>query len=117
MHIIYVKISSFRGISPDAEHYYGGLIKYNPYSHEELKFKLTASQAAKLNEKDPSWPYWEEGMLSGRFDSKDDIRHAAIQHCTELYNDDEYVLIEGNPVYMFDKKECKILSGLRPVLS
>lgn len=115
MNIVYLKISTFRGISIGAEHYYGKLIFMEPYLHHELSYTMTQEDAVKLNDKDPDWPYHSEGEKSTRFDSKDLVREAAIKYCTEKWNDDEYVLVESDPISPFNRKRDRILSGIRPV--
>lgn len=116
MKIIYLKISTFRGISMGASHYYAHLIvtEGNNYNKTQLSYQMSQSDADNLNKKEEH-PWYRAGETSTRFDTKDLIREAAISYCSELYNDDEYMLVEGDPVYMYDKKYNKILAGLRPV--
>ena len=74
--IAFLEITSWQGVSIGAEHYYGKIITHNPYSHVELKRKLTAKQAAKLSKKD-KWDY-RPGAETDRFDTKEQIIKIAV---------------------------------------
>ncbi len=98
-HLVKLTISSYRGISIDAEHYYGRFhvtqkcsINENggwywtssekqkhPLEFKEVEYRISAKQAAELNKKDSSWGYDHvKGELSGRFSTREEVIAKAI---------------------------------------
>lgn len=90
---IFLKITSFRGISLGASHYYGTLrapcncskLPCGCKTQIQLERKLTASQAKELTklQNDGSllgFKYtWKSGDETSCFDSKEDIKQFAVQ--------------------------------------
>lgn len=85
MRTVVLDVTSFRGISFSAEHFYGRLKSdsdWGPgYSGIEVVRRLTREEADDLNEKDGQlelgYGRYEEGDESGRFLTKEDLITAA----------------------------------------
>lgn len=69
--IVYLEITSFRGMSIGATHYYGKLVCPNANS-VELCYQLTKAEVDELNARDRTMCY-REGELSIRFSTRSDI--------------------------------------------
>lgn len=93
--IVYIEISSFEGMSPGAEHYYGHLRGSSFGDVVYLYRPLTESETAYLNKKDGRISYYP-GEESERFDDENGVIEAAKKKFSELIIDG--VLIEGSPV-------------------
>jgi hypothetical protein len=74
--IVSLDISSFRGISPGAVHFYGKL--KHGRQEVELKRPMSAEEAAALNAKD-RWTGWREGMETARWNSIADLYEEAFR--------------------------------------
>ena len=100
----HVEISSFRGISFGAEHYYAKFITgYDDGDiNEKLKRKLDLKEAKKLDIKDQTGGVWEDHVLDGdglteRFNTKEEIYQAAIK-VAEEHNIDLVVVGERSSI-------------------
>jgi len=96
--IVFLEVTSWRGISIGAEHYYGHLISYNGEGLDkvELKRKLTAKDAVALNKKDSSitsHSRWKAGEEVGRFDTREQVKVAALKAFAERFNSDDILLM------------------------
>ena len=111
--IVVLYITSWRGISFNAEHYYGKLIKVESekinienvhdwslrgFDDVELKKKLTQKEAEELNEKDSYLgSRYEEGYESNRFNSIKEVTEAGIKAFKEMELKCDFVsLLEGD---------------------
>ncbi len=100
MSIVYLKISTWQGISLGATHYYGELVMSagEDYRVIELKKSLTKRQAAKLNKAaDMDWLY-EPGDQYHGFDTKAEIIVLAVKTFRDHFPGAD-LLILGNPAY------------------
>lgn len=84
--IVTLEITCWKGMSIGATHYYGHLKGYigEEYKSVELEYKMTASQAAKLNKKDEqltrsSGGLYSRGSVSTRFDTEEQIIKLALK--------------------------------------
>ena len=96
MKIVYLVISSWTGISIEAEHFYGKLIfrdKYETIQEIELKRKLSLKEAKLLDKKDDCHT-WQILRETERFNSTNDIQKLAIKTYKKLFPSAE-ILIEG----------------------
>lgn len=85
--VVNVEISSYRGVSLGAEHYYASLSFYDAdgeYKIKELRHRLTAKQAKALNKKDGVSGCYKPGNMTERFDTAEDIQQIAIETFKEL---------------------------------
>jgi len=73
----HLDVSSYRGITPGASHYYG-CVRDDDFEgpRHEVEHVLDAAGAKELSAYD-DYP-WEAGMETGRFNSKDDLIAAAL---------------------------------------
>jgi hypothetical protein len=90
--IAYLYISSWKGTSPGARHYYGRL-KMRGIESKSIKRKLTAKEAQELNENDRHSSY-KKGDMSNRFDSEQAIIDLALQSY-KIYFPNAIYLVKG----------------------
>ena len=69
-HIVFLKITSWNGISVGAEHYYGKLTNFKTNESIELTYPLTTQDAEHLNRKLGGGRYYIKGEESERFPSE-----------------------------------------------
>lgn len=74
--VVYLEISSWRGISIGASHWYGKLVCNG--EHIELRRKLSAKDAAEMNRKWSSGNIFRRGSMCKSFDSEQDIIKLAV---------------------------------------
>lgn len=105
-------ITSFRGWSIGATHYYGKIsmvgLGRRHFRPCELTYAMNGADAAKLNEKE-SEPIYEAGMITNRFDTKDLVRAAALAWFDANANLNADILTEWHSVHAWDAAECSIL--------
>jgi hypothetical protein len=97
--ICHLSISSFRGISPGAIHFYGSL--WYGGERVELKKKMDAKQAAYLSTKDYKY---HAGEITERFNSENEILDIAIKLWKKYYPEAD-VLLEGSSGVL-DPQKC-----------
>lgn len=132
MSVIHLEITSFRGISPGAIHYYGQVrpaydSHYDrengkrKYIKDELKYVIEQKHIDMMDELcDPrDWErwMWEVGNETGRFFSKEDVIEAAIKLFNEKYDPNVDVLTTWKSVYMFNRTKDKFLAGSKDVIA
>jgi len=114
---VYLKITSFRGLSLGAVHYYGELRARNPYRCVELSNTLTVASAKRLNKqrrdefRGEDWNY-RVGMKVNGFDTQQEIIDLAIK-TYKTHFQDATILIRGDPVYA---EPQEIIDGKRSVI-
>ncbi len=108
-----LKISTYRGVSFNAEHYYGNIryhirrpqeierdgkiflsFKSRDIEHVDLTRELDDQEAAYLQKKDGDISCWDIDRTTIRFNSKDDVRQAAIAWFAANKHEDDAVLVE-----------------------
>lgn len=98
--LVYLKISTYQGISLGADHYYGTLrTKGEP--DVEVEGTLTRAQALALNKKDDrrgTGLYWKPGDTTSRLDTLEQVRELGTAQARARWGDD-ILLVEGEPVY------------------
>ena len=106
-----VEISSWAGISIGAEHCYATL--YHPteeLSKERLTRGISREEAAYLNKKD-TWSGWEEGDVTERFNTEEEIRDAIIElnkkHGYPLIVEGSYSVAEPQRIIYCTNEEFK----------
>lgn len=82
--VVNVEITTYRGISLDAVHFYASLSFYDPddkYHREQLRRPLSTKEAKALNKKDrcDSFCLYRAGEMTDRFDAVEDIHLRAIE--------------------------------------
>lgn len=105
-------ITSFRGVSPEAIHYYGKLHHYGtkPRVDLEVRRPLSAREARELTKLDRSTYSWykgggyKPGDLTDRFDSILELRAFALKHYKELVPGATLLLVGQYAVA--DPQEC-----------
>jgi hypothetical protein len=103
---VWLDVSSWRGISIGAIHFYGELktTYHDDLPHVELKRKLTKSEAKELtklqndNSLFQAGFRWEAGDETRCFDTKEDVIKAAIAQYQALFPTKTLLLL-GSPVY------------------
>jgi len=103
MKVVFLKISSYRGISIGAVHFYARLHYYDEdkkYQTEEIKRILTKKEVLELNKQDRRrYPgcnnTWKVGFEYQGFWSEEDAKEAAINYVKEKMPDVDF-LIEGS---------------------
>lgn len=98
--IVHLEITSWRGLSLGAIHYYGELIghKREKYTTIKLEQKCTRKAAIEENKKAREMGLpgrTRPGELTNQFDSKEQLRKFAIKHWKEHFPK-AVILIEGN---------------------
>lgn len=109
--LINLRVTTFRGMSIGAEHWYGHLhvqgksdrngatrMGFGAWKHPvgdtELKRVLNAEEAADLREKDGD-DYWPQaGDKTGRFDTRGEVKDAALE-AFKLYSHDDLLVTES----------------------
>ena len=89
--IIHLEISSFRGISLGAIHYYGKLVGN---TRIELEKTLTRRDAIKLNKHDDGY-IWRPGTKYSGFDSEEEVIEFAL-NVWKKHFPSGIILIQGN---------------------
>jgi len=108
MSAVYLKITSWAGISIGAIHFYGELRARNPYRCVELSNTLTVASAKRLNRhrrddfRGEDWNY-RAGMKVNGFDTEQEIIDLAIK-TYKTHFPEGTVLILGDPVYAEPQK-------------
>lgn len=93
--IIYLKITSYKGLLAIATHYYGTLIQaYGDQDRVEVEYRLSAARARKMTREDEGFT-WREGSLTTRFESREDIIPAAIK-LYEKFPDADLLILGSN---------------------
>lgn len=85
--VMAVEISSWAGVSLNAEHFYASLVFYDAngeYQTKQLRHKLTAREAKALNKKDGVGGAYSAGCMTERFDSVEDVHQAAIEEFKQI---------------------------------
>ena len=102
--VIYLKITTWRGMSLGAVHYYGKL-NSNNYDDKsiELRKKMTSHEAAKLNKLHGYGSLYKAGSSTEGFDTKDEIIELAMREFKNHYPNVR-ILILGDAVYSEPKK-------------
>ncbi len=110
---VWLKITSWRGISFGAIHYYGELqidVEYPENGSFELRRTLTASQAARMNKMDrelrPGDKYagrWRAGETTDGFDTREDVIKQARKVWKKMFPRHRRLVL-GDSVY--DKPEA-----------
>jgi len=95
----HLSISSYRGISPGAIHFYGSL--WCDGERIELKKKMDAKDASYLSTKDYKY---HAGEMTERFNLENEIREIAIQSWKKYYPEAD-VLLEGSSGIL-DPQKC-----------
>lgn len=83
--VVNVEISSWRGVSLGAEHFYASLVFHNAdgqYQRKELRHELTVKEAKALNKKDGG--AYTPGYMTERFNTVEDIHRVAIDTFKQL---------------------------------
>jgi hypothetical protein len=109
---VVLSITSFRGVSPGAIHYYGRLHHYEtePRVDLEVRRALSAREARELTKLDRSTYSWykgggyKPGDLTDRFDSILELRAFALKHYKELVPGTMLLLVGQFAVA--DPQEC-----------
>lgn len=96
MSVWFLHITSFRGISIGAVHWYGKL--YHDLTKDipviELDRPLTSKEIARMN-KEEGHRIWFQGGSTKGFNSRDDVKQAAMQKYYEVSTEGD-ILLEGN---------------------
>lgn len=123
MRVVLLHLSTFRGISIDAEHWYGEMT-YRPFDNgrwssddprnfkQRVMKKMTQADADTLNNKD-GWDYFQEGEETNRFDTIPLLLEAAKPMFREHFDATTDVLIAGRDLWdewEFDKQR-KVVDG------
>lgn len=105
-------ITSFRGWSIGATHYYGKInmtgVAWDHFRPVDVHYTMTEADAAKLNEKEDH-PFYEAGMQTTRFDTKELVRAAAIAWFDENADSKADVLADWHSSHVWTSKDCQIL--------
>lgn len=122
--LVLLDISTFRGISIGAEHYYGKFSVYpkfreivksdgsishqsstsdprHKYDRYEIKRKLSQKEAIELNKKDDGGFFtssfgFKKGDETTRFDNKDQLMLAALRKFRELFDPEDILVIKND---------------------
>lgn len=100
--VVQLKITSYRGISLGATHFYGRLSYYTPkneFMWDEVTHKLTVKEAKYLNGTDGlerSVVKFRAGQESGRFETKEQLIETAIEKFRKSFVPHGYKLLLGN---------------------
>ena len=117
MSAIYLKITSWAGISIGAIHFCGELKARNPYRCIELSNTLTITSAKRLNKhrrddfRGEDWNY-RAGMKVNGFDTEQEIIDLAIK-TYKTHFPEATILILGDPVYA---EPQEIIDGKKSVI-
>ena len=103
MSAIYLRITSWSGISIGAIHYYGELKARNPYRAIELKRTLTAASARRLTKQHGKDFQYRAGYETIGFETEQEIIDLAIK-TYKTHFPEATVLILGDPVYAEPQK-------------
>ena len=107
---VWLKISSWTGISMGAIHVYGSLRSEERDSEIELKRKLTVSQARKLSKQQSENSlfgteyHWKEGQETRCFDTEEELKAFAKKHWKTHFSGKKRLVV-GDPAYCDDKVE------------
>ncbi len=96
---VHVHVTTYRGISPGATHYYGRLVCTggDPYDHE-LRHLLSKKEAAEMNDGESSlseFMQYEVGEESTRFSTRSGVIDAALAEWKDFHAD-AIILILGS---------------------
>lgn len=97
--LIHLEITSWRGISFGAMHYYGNIIIHDPaFQKIPVMRKVTKSVQAELAAQDGETDYftYEIGSETERWRSKESLRRAAIKWFKKNASIENSILIEGS---------------------
>src|SRR3990167_6329937 len=103
MSAVYLKITSWAGISIGAIHYYGELKARNPYRAIELNRTLTAASARRLTKQHGKDFQYRAGYETIGFETEQEIIDLAIK-TYKTHFPEATVLILGDPVYAEPQK-------------
>ncbi len=112
--LVVFELSTFRGISIGAEHWYGtlrassksdrdGIIRggfgawVHPAEKVELKRPMGEEEAAYLRDKD-DFDLWQAGDLTSRFNSKEEVEAAALAAFAEHFAADDLLVKDRRDV-------------------
>ena len=100
--IVYLEISSWAGVSLNAEHYYGKLVGHDAdgeYLSFEMEWPLSQKMATQLNKKDSirgtDHFRHKSGNPTYRFDTSDEVKEWAISTWRDRFTDSD-LLIDGS---------------------
>ena len=112
MSAIYLKITSWAGISIGAIHFYGELRARNPYRVIELKRTLTTASARRLTKQHGKDFQYRVGYQTIGFETEQEIIDLAIK-TYKTHFPDATILIRGDPVYA---EPQEIIDGKKSVI-
>ena len=83
---VVLEISTWGGVSFNAEHYYGSLVGYinNEYTKYDVEKKMSKKDAQILGKKD-DWDYYKAGSFTNRFDDPDEIKKVALDQWMDKF--------------------------------
>lgn len=104
----HLEISTFRGISFGAEHWYGNLSYYDEdgeYQRDQIEKQFDMEEAKKLDIKDKGRGTYARAVRLGtnftnRFNSKEELRKKAVEIVKSFGGE---LLVEGNQCYVEPK--------------
>ena len=100
--MVYLRLSSWRGMSIGATHWYGEMVN-DKYVTVRMMYPLTTSQALDLTKKHNAGSlvgadyFYEEGDEVSSFDTKAQIIEQAVNTWRELFPE-QNILVLGDPV-------------------
>ena len=112
MKAVYLRITSWAGVSIGAEHFYGSLTCNSPHSKVEVSKPMSQEEVDTLNKKD-NWDSYKVGDLTERFDTEDDVRQRAIEILKVHFPDCE-LLFEGSSCC---SDPCKVVIAPEPMFT
>ncbi len=102
--MVFLQISSWRGTSIGATHWYGNMCTYDYSKRVKMQYELNSRQAIELTKKHndgslfgPGVYHYREGDEASSYDTKDEIIKQAIATWRELFPG-KNVLVLGDPV-------------------
>ncbi len=113
-----LEITTFRGISNAAMHYYGTLHWRNPHTAEheriEIEYEMTAEQAKEFNELEDV-DHYEKGWDSKRFNDLDHLYRITGMRVAD--NEDIWIVLDKSPSWMECSRivYCKDTTLIEPV--
>jgi hypothetical protein len=94
--IVYLEVSSWRGLSIGAQHYYGSLVGHAPeYKRVELYRTLTQADADRLTDRRNDGYKYREGGRTNGFDTPGDVAQFAVKHWREHFPGGK-ILLKGS---------------------